>query len=191
VPSAYTTRCTSRISRHSRRIWNRCFHDVPDIPRPTQVGKGVRKPSRGASGPIIRMTIAFDPMADAYDRWYDTPKGKAIFQAELKCLRSLHEKSPGRWLEVGVGTGRFACSLGIAEGIDPSPLRCERRTSPERMNHPVYAMAHFRTAMEIVELAQCAGFALIDAASTLFWKPGEEPPPQPQVKAGIVSEGDR
>jgi len=81
------------------------------------------------------MTLAFDPMADAYDRWYDTPKGKAIFQAELKCLRSLHEKSPGRWLEVGVGTGRFACSLGIAEGIDPSPLRCERRTSPERMNH--------------------------------------------------------
>lgn len=27
----------------------------------------------------------------------------------------------GRWLEVGVGTGRFATALGIGEGVDPSP----------------------------------------------------------------------
>ena len=27
----------------------------------------------------------------------------------------------GRWLEVGVGTGRVADSLGISEGLDPSP----------------------------------------------------------------------
>ena len=31
----------------------------------------------------------------------------------------------GRWLEVGVGTGRFAASLRIGEGIDPSPRMLE------------------------------------------------------------------
>lgn len=202
------------------------------------------------------MTQAFDSIAEAYDRWYETPEGKAIFKAELKCLRSLRGQGRGRWFEVGVGTGRFACSLGIAEGIDPS-LRmleiaasrgieiyegsaenlpftegsfdgalmaltlcfianaqqalkeCQRVLRPQgrlllgiipadspwgreyiekaSKGHPVYALAHFRTAAEIVELAQGAGFTLINAASTLFWKPGEESPPQPKVETGIVS----
>jgi ubiquinone/menaquinone biosynthesis C-methylase UbiE len=203
------------------------------------------------------MAHVFDTVADAYDQWYETPEGKAIFQAELKCLRLLHTKYPGRWLEVGVGTGRFACSLGIPEGIDPSPQMREIAASrgiavhpgsaeslpfpkssfegvllvltlcfvanagqalkeclrglgsdgrlligavpadsswgkeycrKASTGHPIYALAHFRKVGEIVELAQSAGFVLIDAASTLFWKPGEEPQRQPQVKAGIFSE---
>ena len=32
------------------------------------------------------MPQRFDPFADTYDQWYDAPEGKAIFQAELKCL---------------------------------------------------------------------------------------------------------
>lgn len=63
---------------------------------------------------------AFDSIADAYDAWYDTPKGCAIFEAETSCLRSLRARCKGRWLEVGVGTGRFAQTLGVGEGIDPS-----------------------------------------------------------------------
>jgi len=66
------------------------------------------------------MKQSFDDVAEDYDHWYDTPEGDTIFQAEPKCLRLLHEASPGRWLEVGVGTGRFACLLGITEGIDLS-----------------------------------------------------------------------
>jgi len=62
----------------------------------------------------------FDAIVDAYDQWYDTAEGMVIFDAEVKCLRSLHEKCPGHWLEVGVGTGRFASALGIAKGIDPA-----------------------------------------------------------------------
>lgn len=38
-------------------------------------------------------------------------------------------------------------------------------------------------------LAEVAGFALLDAASTLFWKPGESPSTEPRIKTGIVSEG--
>lgn len=66
------------------------------------------------------MVQVFDNIVDAYDRWYDTREGAAVFRAELECLRSLHRKHSGRWLEIGVGTGRFAHSLNIAEGIDPS-----------------------------------------------------------------------
>ena len=203
------------------------------------------------------MTQGFDAIAEAYDRWYDTPEGKAIFQAELKCLRSLHEKWTGRWLEVGVGTGRFACPLGIVEGIDPSrrmldfaagrgiathegmaedlPFpescfdgvlmaltlcfvanaalamqECRRMLRPggalvlgvvpadspwgrqyrdkASKGHPVYALARFRTPAEIVRLAENTGFALANAASTLFWGPGAEPPTEARVQSGIVAE---
>lgn len=71
------------------------------------------------------MTQTFDPIADSYDQWYDAPEGRTIFGAELACLRLLCAPCGGRWLEVGVGTGRFASALGVAEGIDPSPRMLE------------------------------------------------------------------
>jgi ubiquinone/menaquinone biosynthesis C-methylase UbiE len=69
---------------------------------------------------IIRCQQPFDNLAEQYDNWYDTRKGKQIFEAELKCLQKICPACQGRWLEVGVGTGRFACRMGIKEGIDPS-----------------------------------------------------------------------
>jgi ubiquinone/menaquinone biosynthesis C-methylase UbiE len=65
-------------------------------------------------------TSLFDPIAEAYDGWYDTPEGDAIFREEVLCLRHLGDDYFGRWLEVGVGTGRFAKALGIGHGIDVS-----------------------------------------------------------------------
>lgn len=62
----------------------------------------------------------FDKIADTYDQWYDSPEGQAIFNAEAICLKRLVRSFTGRWLEIGVGTGRFASNLGIIEGIDPS-----------------------------------------------------------------------
>lgn len=203
----------------------------------------------------IRVSQAFDNVADAYDHWYDTPEGRAIFEAELKCLRLLYERSPGRWLEVGVGTGRFAFALGIADGVDPSPRMLEIAASrgisihqgtaeslpfPDSSfdgvlmaltlcfvrdanqvlqeclrvlrlsgrlllgivpaesdwgqeyikkasnGHPIYSMARFRTATEIVELVRSAGFTHMDSASAPFWKPGEKAGARPQPKTGIV-----
>jgi ubiquinone/menaquinone biosynthesis C-methylase UbiE len=63
---------------------------------------------------------SFDEYASRYDAWFDTPRGQAIFESELQCLRPLvaEHKPPG--LEVGVGTGRFAQALEIEHGIDPS-----------------------------------------------------------------------
>jgi ubiquinone/menaquinone biosynthesis C-methylase UbiE len=62
----------------------------------------------------------FDRIAESYDRWYDTDEGQAVWRAELKCLRSLCGHMQGRWLEVGIGTGRFASVLGVVRGVDPS-----------------------------------------------------------------------
>jgi ubiquinone/menaquinone biosynthesis C-methylase UbiE len=62
----------------------------------------------------------FDTIAASYDQWYESPVGQAVFNAEAICLRQLGGSFTGRWLEIGVGTGRFASHLGILEGIDPS-----------------------------------------------------------------------
>jgi len=62
----------------------------------------------------------FDEYADDYDQWFDTPGGRSIFVEEVSCLRELIPSVEGRWLEVGVGSGRFAEALGIQEGVDPS-----------------------------------------------------------------------
>lgn len=74
------------------------------------------------------MASWFNPMADAYDRWYDTAEGSAIFHEELECLRLLQEDFSGRWLEVGVGTGRFAEALGVTHGIELSPPMAVKAT---------------------------------------------------------------
>ncbi|HVX59435.1 MAG TPA: methyltransferase domain-containing protein, partial [Pirellulales bacterium] len=67
-----------------------------------------------------RPTNPMDRLAGEYDQWFDSPEGKAIFEQELDCVRHVKGSEAGRWLEVGVGTGRFAAALGIREGTDPS-----------------------------------------------------------------------
>jgi ubiquinone/menaquinone biosynthesis C-methylase UbiE len=203
------------------------------------------------------MTQAFDSIAESYDQWYDSPEGRIIFKAELCCLRMLCGSCPGRWLEVGVGTGRFASSLGIGEGIDPSPrmleiaakrgivtyggraevlpfpdgtysgvllvvalcfidkaeqaLReCHRVLTPNGQlllgdipadspwgractkkgseGRSIYSHAKFHTFLEMMSLAERAGFSRRQAASTLFWEPGVTPENEPLVKTGMVQE---
>jgi len=65
------------------------------------------------------MTV-FDRLGDQYDQWFDSEDGRPIFCAEVTCLKDLMPVALGRWLEVGVGTGRFAQALGVKEGVDPS-----------------------------------------------------------------------
>jgi len=62
----------------------------------------------------------FERLAERYDTWFASEKGNRIFRVEAECIRGLLMDMPHPWLEVGVGTGRFAAALGIDEGVDPS-----------------------------------------------------------------------
>ena len=61
----------------------------------------------------------FDDLAREYDAWFDK-EGSRIFFVEIKAFQDLLPKLPKPWLEIGVGSGRFAQALGIETGIDPS-----------------------------------------------------------------------
>jgi len=61
----------------------------------------------------------FDPLASMYDAWFEED-GKCIFAIEVEALQEVLPLLPRPWLEVGVGSGRFAQALGIETGIDPS-----------------------------------------------------------------------
>ncbi len=65
------------------------------------------------------MTV-FDQLASRYDAWFDGEEGRLIFQIELAAIQAATQTAPRPWLEVGVGSGRFAAALGIDVGVDPS-----------------------------------------------------------------------
>ncbi len=74
---------------------------------------------------IVVSTESFDHLAARYDAWFETTEGRAIFDEEVEALLLVKGRGPGRWLEVGVGTGRFASSFGVEEGLDPSQSMLE------------------------------------------------------------------
>ena len=190
-------------------------------------------------------------MPERYDAWFDSREGSRVFREELACIRAVCPEFHGRWLEVGVGTGRFASALGVPIGVDPSRAMLEiaaargiqtNIASAERLTfadstfdgvlmattlcfvrnvrrslqeagrvmrpwgtlvigaipaespwgrlyarkaaegHPIYSLASFRSVSEIVAMADEAGFVLQEVASTLFWKPGETPPPDARIE---------
>jgi len=61
----------------------------------------------------------FDDLALEYDAWFDR-EGSLVFFIEVQAFKSLLPSLPKPWLEIGVGSGRFAQALGIRTGIDPS-----------------------------------------------------------------------
>jgi ubiquinone/menaquinone biosynthesis C-methylase UbiE len=66
---------------------------------------------------MIPSRRVFQDLAGEYDHWFDDHR--EIFTAQLRIIRdAVPHDGPG--LEIGVGSGRFASSLGIGHGIDPS-----------------------------------------------------------------------
>jgi len=72
---------------------------------------GTRRNDRGIS--------PFDNLALEYDAWFEG-EGKPIFAIEVSAFHEVLPSLPKPWLEVGVGSGRFAEALGIETGLDPS-----------------------------------------------------------------------
>ena len=61
----------------------------------------------------------FDYLASDYDAWFDG-EGRLVFAIEVQAFQEVLPFLVKPWLEVGVGSGRFAQTLGIETGIDPS-----------------------------------------------------------------------
>jgi SAM-dependent methyltransferase len=61
----------------------------------------------------------FNTLALDYDAWFEC-EGKLIFATEVKAFEGVLPLLLKPWIEVGVGSGRFAKVLGIKTGIDPS-----------------------------------------------------------------------
>jgi SAM-dependent methyltransferase len=99
----------------------------------------------------------FDSLATAYDTWFED-EGKLIFPIEVAALRVVLSLLPRPWLEVGVGSGRFAEALGIGTGIDPSVRLLEMAKSrgitvfQGRGEEQFFKRGSFGTAFLIVTL---------------------------------------
>jgi len=59
----------------------------------------------------------FDAYTEEYEEWFE--RNRFAYLSELRLLKTAIPED-GRGLEVGIGTGRFAASLGIDFGIDLS-----------------------------------------------------------------------
>ena len=68
---------------------------------------------------MVATAFVFDSLALTYDDWFDDA-GKLIFAIEVQAISPILALLSKPWLEVGVGSGRFAQSLGIDIGLDPS-----------------------------------------------------------------------
>jgi SAM-dependent methyltransferase len=62
----------------------------------------------------------FHALAAEYDAWFESAEGRPLFESEVRCIRQVLPEECRPWLEVGVGTGRFAQALGVDVGIDPA-----------------------------------------------------------------------
>jgi len=71
------------------------------------------------TGNLSNEAALFDSLALVYDNWFEQ-EGKLIFAIEVRAFQEVLASLPKPWLEVGVGSGRFAQALGIETGIDPS-----------------------------------------------------------------------
>ena len=66
-------------------------------------------------------TGAFDTQVDRYEGWFE--KNNLAYESQIKAVRSV--LPPGRGVEIGVGTGRFAGPLGVEMGVEPSDFMKE------------------------------------------------------------------
>ena len=81
----------------------------PDYGTPRRI-RGIKSKNLGSP---------FDDLAKEFDAWFDK-EGSLIYSIEVQAFKSLLPTLPKPWLEIGVGSGRFAQALGIGTGVDPS-----------------------------------------------------------------------
>lgn len=83
--------------------------------------------------------------AEAYDRWYETPRGRWIGQREIELLLAELQPRPGEsLLDVGCGTGFFTRALASATGgrvsgvdLNPGWVEYARRRNAAEVSYEV------------------------------------------------------
>lgn len=78
-------------------------------------------PVRQLGSSMVKSTV-FDENAAAYDSWFE--ENRPLYLAEIEAVKGFIP-SEGMGVEIGVGTARFAAPLGIAIGVEPSPMMAE------------------------------------------------------------------
>jgi len=78
-----------------------------------------RRPRLESEDKIPTKPSAFDLFAYNYDRWFEK-EGRLIFSIESQAIKIALPNLDKPWLEIGVGSGRFAQALDIDTGLDPS-----------------------------------------------------------------------
>ncbi|MFH1651940.1 MAG: methyltransferase domain-containing protein [Chloroflexota bacterium] len=81
--------------------------------------KKAKPPKSGGKSATGGVTQYYDAAAREYDAWFEGD-GSLVFDTEVQALEALLPELPRSWLEVGIGSGRFALALGIDTGLDPS-----------------------------------------------------------------------
>ena len=66
-------------------------------------------------------TKPFDTHVDRYEGWFE--KNNLAYESQVEAVRSV--LPPGKGVEIGVGTGRFAGPLGVEMGVEPSDFMKE------------------------------------------------------------------
>jgi SAM-dependent methyltransferase len=99
----------------------------------------------------------FERFASKYDAWFEQ-EGSLIFDIEVRAFLKILPSLPKPWIEIGVGSGRFAKALGIETGVEPAlnlgKMAQERgiEVTPARGEDRVFPRASFGTAFLIVTL---------------------------------------
>ena len=66
-------------------------------------------------------TNPFETRYREYDAWFDSNRN--VFESELLAVRAVapdRRSTSARWVEIGVGSGRFAAALGVPLGVEPA-----------------------------------------------------------------------
>jgi len=132
-----------------------------------------------------RGSSPFDSLAAEYDAWFED-EGRLIFAIEVKAFRTVLSLLPKPWLEVGVGSGRFAQVLGIENGIDPSVKLLEMATSRGIRTFLARGEDHFFNKETLGTVFLIATLCFVDSPIAVLHEAHRILKPEGKIVLGLV-----
>jgi len=132
-----------------------------------------------------RGSSPFDSLAAEYDAWFED-EGRLVFAIEIKAFRTVLSLLPKPWLEVGVGSGRFAQVLGIENGIDPSVKLLEMATSRGIRTSLARGEDHFFNKETFGTVFLIAALCFVDSPIAVLHEAHRILKPEGKIVLGLV-----